>query len=145
MNLPEAIKLFAAMPIAIEAANRLALEKGAKIIQTEAKRVIGTHDYGWPALAESTVAKKGHDDPLIDYSSSKPGSLIRDTIQTKVEGKSAYIGSDSDVAVYNELGTSKAPPRSFLAGAAHHKGEAAAEAVGREIVIVGMIGSKLIP
>jgi hypothetical protein len=140
MNLTQAIKFFGAMPLAVEASKKAALTRAAKVIQKEAKRVIGTFDYGWPPLADSTVARKGHDDPLIDYSSGHPGALIRDTIDTKVIGSSAFIGSDSDVAAFNELGTSKAPPRSFLAGAAHAKGKEAAEECASELVYAGMIG-----
>ena len=33
----------------------------------------------------------------------------------------ATVGSNSDIAVYQELGTSRIPPRSFLAGALHHE------------------------
>jgi hypothetical protein len=46
---------------------------------------------------------------------------------------------------HQELGTSTIPPRSFLAGAAHAKGEEAANTVGRNIVISGIMGRRRIP
>jgi hypothetical protein len=39
-------------------AKREALERGAEIIETEAKRVIGTYDYDWPPLKEATQRER---------------------------------------------------------------------------------------
>lgn len=105
-----------------------ALEKGGKIIEEEAKRVIGTYDYNWPPLAESTVARKGTDDPLLETGE------LRDSITHIVRGNSVFIGSDLEKAVWQELGTSKIPPRSFLMGAAVHKGEEAALTVANSVL-----------
>lgn len=95
-----------------------ALEVAAKIIQAEAKRVIGTYDYNWPQLAESTQAdrsKKGFpaNEPLL-----RTGAL-RDSIHVTIvePGHIAIVGSDSDNAVYQEFGTSTIPARPFLGGA----------------------------
>lgn len=110
------------------------LEKAAVIIETEAKRVIGTYDYGWPALKPETVARKaGGDTPLLETGET------RDSIEHQVQGRKAEIGSNSDIAVYQELGTANIPARSFLGGAAAHKGEEAAHAVAGEI-FTKMIG-----
>jgi hypothetical protein len=38
----------------VEHSKHEALEEGAKIIEEEAKRVVGTYDYGWPELAVNT-------------------------------------------------------------------------------------------
>ena len=104
------------------------LEKAAVIIETEAKRVIGTYDYGWAPLKEATVARKANGDtPLIETGE------MRDSIEHKVMGRHAYIGSNSDIAVYQELGTATIPARSFLGGAAAHKGHEAAKEIGQEV------------
>ena len=114
----------------VEHAKESALEFGARAIQHEARRVIGTYDYGWPELAPATQAdreKKGYapDEPLL-----RDGTL-RDSIKyTVINKEEAEIGSDSDIAVYQELGTATIPARSFLAGAAVHKGKAVAHAMG---------------
>jgi HK97 gp10 family phage protein len=121
--------------VRFEAAEKAALEAAAVVLESEAKRVIGTHDYNWPPLADSTVARKGDDDPLIVNASADPGALIRNTIEHNVGGREAQVGSDSDVAVFNEFGTSKIPPRPFLGGAVDAKGQAAADAAVEQFVI----------
>lgn len=104
----------------------VALEKAAVIIETEAKRVIGTYDYGWPQLSEYTLARKAANTPLLETGE------MRESIEHQVHGRSASIGSNEDKAVWQELGTVKIPARSFLVGAMVHKGKEAAEAVGGE-------------
>jgi hypothetical protein len=83
-----------------------------QMIADEAKRVIGTYDYGWPSLAPSTLAKKSADTPLLET------GKMRASIEWNASGNTGAVGSDDDVAVYQELGTSKIPPRPFLMGAA---------------------------
>jgi len=82
-------------------------------------------------LAESTIAHKATgDSPLLE------SGAMRDSIQHTVEGKSGFVGSNDDKALWAELGTSRGePPRSFLSLAAQQKGEEAADAVGRELFI----------
>ena len=134
MNLMQAAALFVAMSAEYEKAKHDALEAACVVIEDEAKRVIGTYDYGWPPLAPSTVAdrvSKGFapDEPLL-----RTGAM-RDSIEHKVDGDSGFVGSNDDKAVWQELGTSKIPPRSFLGGAAAHTGREAADAAahkGRE-------------
>ena len=120
-------------------AEREALEESCKIVEKEAKRVIGTYDYPWPPLAQETVDTRVRlgftpDDPLL-----RTGEL-RNSIEHNVEGHLALrgyrgvVGSNLDKAVYQELGTSKIPPRSFLLGAALHKGLEVAELCGRYVV-----------
>ena len=43
---------------------------------------------------------------------------MRETIEHKVIGNEGHIGSDSDIALWQELGTDTIPARSFLGGAA---------------------------
>lgn len=104
------------------------LEKSAVIVEEEAKRVIGTHDYGWPPLAQSTLAKKSADTPLLETGE------MRDSIEHNVSGSEAHIGSNNDKALWQELGTSRIPPRSFLGGALHHKAAEIVKAIGQGIV-----------
>ena len=100
---------------AIQHAEDAALEEAATVVEVEAKRVIGTYDYGWTPLAASTLARKSADTPLLE------SGAMRTSIQHSTGRGVARIGSNSDIAVYQELGTSKIPPRSFLMGAAVHK------------------------
>jgi hypothetical protein len=105
-----------------------ALEKAAVIVEKEAKRVIGTYEYGWPQLADSTLAKKGANTPLLETGE------MRDSIEHKVSHDVASIGSDNDKALWQEYGTSTIPPRSFLGGALIHKSDEVVEVIGQDIV-----------
>src|SRR2546430_4626097 len=48
---------------------------------------------------------------------------MRDSIHHHVDPHepAGYVGTNNKIAVYQELGTDRIPPRSFLAGAATHK------------------------
>ena len=129
MNLLEAGALFANMAHSYEQNVRGALDEAGAIIQTEAKDVIGTYRYGWPPLKPETVARKANGDtPLLETGE------MRESIERTVEGQSAFVGSNNDKAVWQELGTSRGiPPRSFLMGAAQHKGAEAAHAIASAI------------
>lgn len=100
------------------------MERATSIVQDEAKRVIGTYDYGWPELAPSTQQSRVSQ----GFSANEPGlrtGEMRDSIEKTVhrpfgghmEGE---VGSNEDKLVYFELGTSKQPPRSVLMEAAVH-------------------------
>jgi phage gpG-like protein len=106
------------------------LEKAGGIVEEEAKRVIGTHEYGWPPLAASTLAQKAADTPLLETGE------MRDSIQHMVVHNEAHIGSNNEKAVWQELGTVKIPPRSFLGGALEHKSEEIVKMIGQDIVKV---------
>jgi len=120
-----------------------ALEGAGKIVEKEAKRVIGTYDYGWPQLAESTQVereRRGYpaNEPLL-----REGDL-RDSIShtVKEHEHACYVGSNSLIAVYQELGTSRIPPRSFLGGAARAKEHEVHEELRRSLYLrfLGMLG-----
>jgi len=102
----------------VDAATGHGLEAAARVVKTEAKRVLGTYDYGWPALSPVTVANKGgRDTPGIDTRELR-GSID----YTMVGNNEVCIGTDLAKGEWFELGTSRQPPRSFLVGAAQHKG-----------------------
>ena len=115
------------LALEVEHANHSALEKAAQIVEEEAKRVIGTYDYNWPPLAESTLKNKAADTPLLETGE------MRDSIEHVSDHKEAQIGSNNDKAVWQELGTKTIPPRSFLAGALQHKADEIVEIIGRDI------------
>jgi phage gpG-like protein len=99
------------------------MDKAAKILQDRAKEVIGTYDLGWPELAASTLQKKGADTPLLETGG------LRDSIERTVEPFVAYVGTNNPVGRYQELGTSKIPPRSFIAASAAEKEKEIVEAI----------------
>jgi phage gpG-like protein len=82
----------------------------------------------WKELAPATKAdrvRKGYtpNDPLL-----RSGEL-RDSIQSEVRGLEAVIGSDSDIMVWQELGTSRIPARSVLGAEAYMAKDKIAEFV----------------
>lgn len=100
-----------------------ATKECAKVIAGDAKARIGSYQDSegpfpaWANLAEATVADriaKGFtpDDPLL-----RTGEL-RESIGVQVEGHEAQIGTPDQVALYQEVGTSRIPPRPFLGPAA---------------------------
>lgn len=153
---PAAFAMFlGSLPARIEREQERGLDRAAKIIQDEAKREFGTYQdavgpfSAWPALAEATIEdriRKGFtpNDPLL-----RSGEL-RAGVERSVSKDEANIGSDSQIAVYQELGTQKIPPRSTLGGAAARKADQVAEILGRamtgrltgEGVSMGLIGSE---
>jgi phage gpG-like protein len=120
------VAFFGALTAEMDHANHTALERAAVIVETEAKSVIGTYRYGWPSLGPDAVAKHG-DTPLLDT------GKLRDSIHHSSNDEHAIVGSDLEVAVYQELGTRSIPPRSFLMEAAVHKTDAVLNAIGRVV------------
>ncbi|CAJ0705821.1 HK97 gp10 family phage protein [Ralstonia holmesii] len=139
---------FAAHLVLAEVTAHKALEKGldkaAAHIEHAAKDKIGEYQAAngmheaWPELAESTKedrVRKGftENDPLL-----RTGDL-RDSISHETHGLEAAIGSTSDIAVYQELGTDKIPPRPFLGAAAYESIDEVKKLVGGA-VITGIVG-----
>ncbi len=131
-SLAEFGAFLAGMVVKVEHAEHEALEEAAVIVEDEAKRVIGTYDYGWPQLAQSTQ----DDRAAQGYAANEPGLRtggMRDSIEHSVAGHEAQIGSNDDHLVYFELGTSKQPPRPVLAGAAIAKEKEIISAIGSAV------------
>jgi phage gpG-like protein len=127
-SLLEAATIFAEMAVEMDHIKHEVLDEGATILQTEAKRVLGTYDYGWPALKPSTIAGKSTgDSPLLETGD------LRDSIEKDVQSDAAYIGSNDNKALWHEYGTVHTPPRPFLGGAANAKGEEIAEIAGEKM------------
>jgi hypothetical protein len=110
-------KLFheAASEHRLHEARKLALEYAAETITAEAKSVIGSYSYDWPQLTDATQAdreRKGFpaNEPLL-----RTGAM-RDSISWEIldPGKTAIVGSTDEVALWQELGTDRIPPRPFL-------------------------------
>ena len=109
------------------------IAKACEMVCNEARRVLGTHDYGWPELKPETIARKIRGDtPLLET------GAMRDSITWTAKGNEGQVGTDSQIAVYQELGTSKIPPRPFLAGAAQHMEEKIHKMAARATIAVMM-------
>lgn len=153
ISILDAIAKLGAMALAVKEAERRGMEKATRIVQAEAKREIGHYQdqagqfVAWAELADSTIADKerhgyGTPDPLL-----RTGDM-RDSIERRVEQSGfmgvtkGAVGSNSDIAVYQELGTAKMPPRSFLGGAAFRKADEVAEVLGAGVV-AALVGKEV--
>lgn len=116
-----------------------AVKHAAELLEKEAKAVIGEYQAqagpfaAWADLAESTKedrTSKGYpaDEPLL-----RDGAL-RASIEHTAKGHEAVVGSNSDIAVYQEMGTSRIPARSFLGGTAFRKSHEIAHIMGHGAV-----------
>lgn len=141
MTIAQFIAHLAAFPLHLHHQTEKALEKAAELVEKEAKAEIGTYQgaagpfAAWEELADATKddrSKQGfpENEPLL-----RTGEM-RDSIEHKVDGWAgeAAVGSDDDKAVWQELGTDKIPPRSFLGGAAFRKGPEVAKILGSSVV-----------
>jgi len=123
---------FAAHLTAVELALRheihAGLDRAGAIVEEEAKRVLGTYEYGWPALSPQTIRNKGgRDTPGIDTGE------MHDSIGHRADETSVQIGSDDQKLVWFEHGTVNQPPRSVLAEALARKGPEAAQVIADHV------------
>ena len=100
----------AAVAVETEIASHHALAAAATIVRAAARDAIGNpnNGYDWPPLAESTLARKDANTPL--YETGK----LRDSIEITMGFRRAWVGSNEDNAVWQEFGTDRIPPRSFI-------------------------------
>lgn len=114
---------------AIRARNELDIPTEAlmKAVSIEAKTFIGNYQDGWKPLAESTLdGWHGHpgkielgyappDNPLLREGDMRES--IEGAAETTGYGAQGVCASKSKIALYQEIGTEKIPPRPFLATA----------------------------
>src|SRR5258706_4452580 len=86
--------------------------RACEMVCEEAKRVIGEGYEFWPPLKPETLKRKMMATPLLETGE------LRASIEWNSQGNIGHVGSNNDKALWHELGTTKIPPRSFLAGAA---------------------------
>jgi hypothetical protein len=103
------------------------LDKVGELAETMAVHYIGTYQTGWPHLAESTLAKKSADTPLLETGE------MRDSITRELDPLelAVTVGSKSKIALWQEMGTSRIPPRPFLSLAMHRSLPFAQETFGK--------------
>jgi hypothetical protein len=131
-SLAEFGTFLAGMVVKVEHAEHVALEEAAQIVEDEAKRVLGTYDYGWPQLAQSTQDQR----VAQGFPANEPGlrnGAMRESIGHTVGAGKAQIGSNDDNLVWFEIGTAKQPPRSVLGEAAIHKEKEIVHRIGSAV------------
>lgn len=139
MSLAQFIGHMAASINHLKHAEHAAMEKACLLVENEAKASIGHYQQQagpflpWQELSEATKDERvrlgfPENEPLL-----RTGQM-RDSIQHVVGDREGCIGTDDPIAEYQELGTSRIPPRSFLAGAAVRKGPQVAHILGLSVV-----------
>jgi HK97 gp10 family phage protein len=129
-SLAQAIAQFMALGAEAHVMQHACLETAGKMFVEKAKAAIGTYEYGWPPLAESTVARKaGGDTPLLET------GALRDSFSYEVRSDHVSIGSDDPKIIYSEWGTKHEPPRPIIGGTIDHHGQEIANRMG---VMFGM-------
>jgi hypothetical protein len=94
----------AQVAIDTDEAIKIALTEAAEMVHDAAVALIGHPNSAWAAL-ESTLDRKGANTPLLETGE------MRASIEHVVHGRSAFVGSNNDKAVWQELGTSRIPRR----------------------------------
>jgi hypothetical protein len=121
-SLLEAAAKFQGIAEDMRAAPGEIVERACQIVEKEAKESLGHYHRGWPRLKPETIAHKATgDSPLLETGEMRD-SIEHTVVEADADHAVGYVGSNSDIAVYQELGTSRGiPPRSFLMGAAMRK------------------------
>jgi hypothetical protein len=131
------------------AAEQTGLEKGAVLVEAEAKASVGHYQAGWPQLSEATL--EGFYHPLagpipgkIEIGYAPPDNpllrtgALREDYEHSVAAGEAVVGSNSDIAVWQEMGTPDAlypiPARPVLAGAAQRKSSEVVDVMVQEVL-----------
>ncbi|MBS0207145.1 MAG: hypothetical protein JSS49_30080 [Planctomycetes bacterium] len=70
----------------------------------------------WPALSKTTVAKKGHDVPLVEFLRLKPSvlELAHPDHVGGVSSRGFLFGTSVEYGFFNNFGTAKIPQREFI-------------------------------
>jgi HK97 gp10 family phage protein len=122
--------------IAVRKAEHEAVKHGAAMVAQEAKDLIGTEYAGWAELADSTVARKTAKGQTGRISSTDPEYAtgeLRDSIGSQADGLTGAAGTADHVAIFQEYGTSRMPPRSIFAAAGHRKAEEVGKVMGKMV------------
>lgn len=140
----------AIMSVAVVKSEQRALEKCAVLIEKTAKSEIGHYQKAvgpfpaWADLADSTEADKARHGYPVDAPLLRKGDL-RDSIQHEVRVLDAVIGSQSDIAAYQEFGTRTIPPRPFIGPAAYRNKEKIQHIIGAAAVEGLTVGEVIHP
>jgi hypothetical protein len=100
------------------------LEKFGEVVEIAAKAELGHYQPSWPMLAPSTIADKEAKGFPVPSPLLRTGEM-RDSIKHEVDPFSAFamavtVGSTDKRALWQEMGTSRIPPRPFIAPAMLH-------------------------
>jgi len=144
MNLTELAALLEGRIAEVEAAQHAGLAAAAAHLEDAAKALVGTEDPAWPGLAESTIAFKERQGYTGRVSGTDPllrTGQLRDSIEHRVDGLTAHIGTDDEAAAVHEDGNDHVPPRPIFGLVAEREITHAAE-LAAEAVMAALLGRK---
>lgn len=130
-NFGDALSSFASTAAGVQNGIAHAL---AKEIQERAKGKIGeyqpaSHGFdAWAPLAQSTMDQR----VSAGYPANNPllrSGELRESIDIRVDGNAAIIGSPLHISLYQEVGTETIPPRPYLGPAAEEVMDSAPEII----------------
>lgn len=138
-------------------AELLALEAIGQMVEMEAKRTIGTYEWDWPQLAESTQhdrERKGYDpnEPLLrtgELRNAIEHQVIPEdlAVEIGVPAGEPHSGTNADVGeigMWQEFGTATIPPRPFLGPSLYYLlGNGAIQEVIKQTVGAAVAGNRL--
>src|SRR5580704_13969933 len=117
-TIPQFITRLALMEADLRLSEEAIVEKACQMIEERAKNAIGTYEFDWPQLAQSTQEKrvrKGYtaNEPLLRAGHLKHsiGHVVGHEGFGTVVG---YVGTNDPNGKYHEFGTGRIPPRPFL-------------------------------
>jgi phage gpG-like protein len=137
LTLDAFIAVMESRPAAMREAEKAGLDAAGKLLQNNAKAMIGAEIEQWADLAPSTVEEKTRlgyvgrvsaTDPLL-----RTGEL-RASIGHVVEDHAVVLGSTDPVAPFQEYGTGPIPPRPFIGSTMFRDGHEAADLVGNYVM-----------
>lgn len=130
----------AELALAQHEADHRALDRATKFLQKKVQEKFGEYQeqagqfVAWAELTDATQADRERHGYAPDEPLERTGAT-RESIDRAVHEKEGYVGSDSDILVYQELGTKFMPPRSTLGGAAVENAEKIAKICGQAVVM----------
>jgi len=99
----------------ITEAQEAAVVKSCRIIQKTAKGMLGHEQPFWPGLRPETIARKARGNtPLLETGELRGSIEITAPVHEGIGIVSGYVGSASKIALWQELGTDRIPPRPFI-------------------------------
>lgn len=116
---------------------------GAALVE-HAKDAIGLEKEAWPALAESTVEQKqrmGWTGRMSDTDPLFARGELRASIGFTADQSGIVLGSRDPIAPFHEYGTSRMPPRPFIAPTVLEHGREATETIA-EHVVAAFVGGR---
>lgn len=140
-NLLQAAKKFGAIAVEYELLRIGCLEAGGKLFLKRAKAAMGTYEYGWPPLKQSTIdRKKRGDTPLVET------EVMRESGGYTLHSHSVIVGFADPKILIHEYGTKHIEPRPVVGGTVAHHGKEIAHKIGvrfGEVFASSLLGGSL--